>query len=196
MEMCCLELRMKHIKIYLLGFLLLSVQFAQAQSDKGFKRWNLDLPLAWTDFSGKPDSPDTDFAAATYAGLELDVVEVSYLGYVTFKVRAVFDSHRSWAHPDRQDEHVLAHEQLHFDITEIFARRLERKLNAMKLKVKDKDVAKKLALQYNEAQMKEQERFDKDCVHGLDRNNQKSWRNNVDRELKIKRVAPRLVAKE
>ncbi|AHM61489.1 hypothetical protein D770_16175 [Flammeovirgaceae bacterium 311] len=187
---------MKHLKIYLLGVLLLSVHVAQAQSNKAFKRWDLRLPLQWGDFAGKPDSPDTDFAAATYAGLELDVVEVSYIGNVTFKVRAVFDSHRSWAHPDRKDEHVLAHEQLHFDITEVYARRLERKLNTMKLKVKDKEVAKKLALQYNEAQMKEQERFDKDCVHGLDRKNQESWRNNIDRELKIKRVAPRLVAKE
>lgn len=187
---------MKHLTIGLLGILIFTVQFAHAQSNKNFKRWNFDVPLQWSDFSGKPDSPDTEFAAATYAGLELDVAEVNLSGRVTFKVRAVFDSQRSWAHPDRKDDHVLAHEQLHFDITEIYARRLERKLNAMQLKVKDKDIAKKLAMQYNEAQMKEQERFDKECVHGLDRRNQEGWRSNVDRELKIKRVSTGLVAKE
>lgn len=187
---------MKNFRIYLLGILLVTVQLARAQSDNGIKRWDFARPLQWTDFSGKPDTPDTHFAAATYAGLELDVVEVSISGRVSFKVRAVFDCHRSWAHPDRKDNDVLAHEQLHFDIAEVYARRLERKLNALQLKVKDKEVAKKLALKYNEAQMKEQDRFDKDCVHGLDRRNQESWRNNVDRELKIKRAPKALVAKE
>ncbi|WP_225000011.1 hypothetical protein [Cesiribacter sp. SM1] len=188
---------MKNLKTCLFGILLLTVQFAQAQSsENGIKRWDLAIPLQWTDFSGKPDTPDTEFAAATYAGLELDVVEVSFSGLVTFKVRAVFDSHRSWAHPDRKDDYVLAHEQLHFDIAEVYARRLERKLNSMQIKVKDKEVAKRLALQYNEAQMKEQGRFDKDCVHGLDRKSQEGWRNKVDRELKIKRAPRGLVAKE
>lgn len=175
--------------------LLIAATAAQAQkSEPGIKSWSLEAPLQWADFSGKPDSPETIYAAATYAGLALDVRDVTISGRVTFKIRAVFDSRRSWAHPDRSDDYVLAHEQLHFDIAELYARRLERKLNALQLKVKDKEVAKRMLVQYNIAQMKEQERYDTECVHGLNQENQLSWRTKVDRELRIKRVPASLTA--
>jgi hypothetical protein len=168
---------------------VLGVHAQGQQPEPGIKRWSLNTPLQWIDFTGKPDSPESIYAAATYAGLALDVVDVNLSGRVTFKVNAVFDSKRSWAHPDRSDDYVLAHEQLHFDIAEMYARRLQRKLNALQLKVKDKEVAKRLLLQYNQAQMKEQERYDKECVHGLNQEQQLGWRTKVDRELRIKRPA-------
>lgn len=177
----------------LLALFLLTITGVQAQTN-GFKEWAEQHPLSWADFTGKPDAPESVYAAATYAGLALDVQDVNFAGRVTFKVRAVFDSHRSWAHPDRKDKDVLAHEQLHFDIAEVYARRLERKLNALQLKVKNKEVAKKLVLQYNIAQMKEQERYDKECVHGLNRENQQEWRTKINRELMLKRNNTKLAA--
>ena len=185
----------RNVQIALM-MLLLTIAGAQAQTNNGIKRWSVGYPLQWTDFNGKPDSPESIYAAATYAGLELDVAEISSSRRVKFRVRAVFDSRRSWAHPDRKDDHLLAHEQLHFDIAEVYARKLERKLNSMQLKVKDKEIAKKLVQKYNQVQMQEQERFDKECFHGLDREKQLGWRTNVDKELRIKRPKPVLVAKE
>ncbi len=177
---------MRQSKFYLLILFTLSVHFLQAQTT-GMLPWSEQRLLVWSDFKGKPDAPELAWAAATFAGLSLDIADIK-AGRVTFRVQAVFDSKRSWAHPERIDANVLAHEQLHFDIAEIYARRLERKLNALKLRVKDKKVAKKLAQQYNLAQMKEQERFDKECVHGLNYENQHNWRTKVDRELRLKRV--------
>lgn len=171
----------------LVVMLLVGIGVQAQKPEPGIKRWSQAAPLQWIDFTGKPDSPETIYAAATYAGLALDVVDVNISGRVTFKVNAVFDSKRSWAHPDRSDDYVLAHEQLHFDIAEMYARRLQRKLNALQLKVKDKEVAKRLLMQYNKAQMKEQERYDKECVHGLNQEQQLGWRTKVDRELRIKR---------
>lgn len=171
--------------LYLTIFFTLAAVAVQAQA---LLPWSAQRLLIWEDFKGKPDAPELVWAAATFAGLSLEIADVNMAGRVSFKVQAVFDRQRSWAHPDRRDAAVLAHEQLHFDIAEMYARRLERKLNAMKLKVKDKTVAKKLVAQYNQAQMKEQERFDKECVHGLNQEHEGSWRTKVDRELGLKRA--------
>lgn len=168
--------------------LMMLFQTGIAQAQEGILPWSYERLLVWSDFVGQPDEPESIYAAATYAGLSLDVTDVSFSGRVSFKVRAVFDSHRSWVNTARLDDALLAHEQLHFDIAEVYARRLERKLNAMQLKVRDKEVAKKLLAQYNTAQMQEQKRFDKECVHGLNREHEHKWRSKIDRELRIKRA--------
>jgi hypothetical protein len=170
--------------------LLLGTASLWAQSIVG---WSAAMPLQWSDFAGQPDSPDEIYAAATYAGLEMRVAEVTRSGQVVYRVRAIFDRQRSWVHPHRMDEYVLAHEQLHFDIAEAYARRLEKKLNAMNLKVKDKEVAKKLLQRYNEVQRQDQQRYDKECVHGLNTQKQAEWRQRFDRELRIQRPAMELV---
>lgn len=179
-------------KFLALAGLLCWAVAAQAQPD-GLKRWSEEAPLLWSDFKGLPDAADTPYAAITYAGLDLDVSEVSFSGLVTFKVRAVFDCRRSWAHPARKDAAVLAHEQLHFDIAEIFARRLERKLSYLQLRVRDKAKAKQLLAQYQRAQLKEQARFDRESMHGLNRAYEAAWRQKADIELRIRRDAPKLV---
>lgn len=171
----------------LLLVLLLAVT-AQAQT-RGMIFWAADQPLQWNYFRGKPDAPEKIYAAATYAGLELDVVDVSFSGRMTFKVRAVFDGNRSWAHPDRTDDAVLAHEQLHFDIAEAYARKLERKLNSLQLKTGNRDVAKKLLIKYNNAQLQEQKRYDQECMHGLQQEKQLEWQEKVEKELNIKRAS-------
>lgn len=180
---------MQQVKKGLMGLLVLLIVGTGSAWAQSIVGWSAELPLRWSDFTGQPDNPDDVYAAATYAGLEMRVAEVSRSGQVIYKVRAIFDSHRSWVHPHRMDDYVLAHEQLHFDIAEAYARRLERKLNALKLKVRDKEVAKRLLQRYNDAQHKDQQRYDKECVHGLNREKQVEWRQRMDRELQIRRSA-------
>ncbi|EMR00924.1 DUF922 domain-containing protein [Cesiribacter andamanensis] len=181
---------MQHLKtsiaVLLMLILMAGAGSAQAQ---GMLVWSAQLPLRWSDFTGAPQSGDEAYAAATYAGLEMSIADVAFSGHVTYRVKAVFDSKRSWAHPHRMDEYVLAHEQLHFDIAEAYARRLEHKLNSMRLKVKDKEVAKKLLYRYNQVQQEDQQRYDTECVHGLNREKQAEWRQRFDRELRITRPA-------
>lgn len=172
--------------IIFLALLLLLVPGVEAQVGD-YVWWSAEAPLQWRDFRGKPGLADAEFAAATYAGLELSVEDVAISGHVTYRVRAVFDCKRSWAHPHRTDDRVLAHEQLHFDIAAAYARRLERKLNALKLKVKDKEVAKRLLHQYNRVQQQDQERYDIECIHGLNQEKQQQWRQRFDKELRIRR---------
>ena len=79
---------------------------------------------------------------------------------------------------NREDEATLEHEQAHFDITEIYARRLRRDLS----KVRNEVAAKKLMQANFDALQQEQKRFDRshknECgVHPL-------WQEKIDQELK------------
>lgn len=47
---------------------------------------------------------------------------------VVVDVYAYFSPRQSWYHKDMADDHLLSHEQLHFDITELYARKLRKKI--------------------------------------------------------------------
>ena len=150
--------------------------------------WSHTRPLTWADFKGKPEAHDDLHAATTYAGIRLEVEEVAFpSGKITFKTEALFDPQRSWAHPERIDDHVLAHEQIHFDIAEMYARQLARKLNKLQLTSKNKHSAQKYFQQYSQLQLKAQQQYDRECAHGLDKEKQQVWRSKLDKELRIAR---------
>jgi len=92
--------------------------------------WKLNERLSWTDFKG--DIPSSSRAAATTAsGI---TYRYSTNGNpqnfeVEFKVDAYFYPHKSWYNPALCDTLILGHEQLHFDISEIYARKLKQRLN-------------------------------------------------------------------
>lgn len=79
--------------------------------------------LTWQDYQGKADYALEDIAAITSSGI------VSWKGCkngkIDFEVRAYFDKTQSWVKPEAYTTYHLAHEQGHFDITEIYARRLD-----------------------------------------------------------------------
>ena len=79
--------------------------------------------LNWLDYQGKADYALEDIAALTSSGI------VSWKGCkngkIDFEIRAYFDKTQSWVKPEAYTSYHLAHEQGHFDITEIYARRLD-----------------------------------------------------------------------
>jgi hypothetical protein len=88
--------------------------------------WNSNRKLAIDDFKG----PITNrpFQAATFSGIEYYIKPKSSKGGFDIVVRTQFDCFRSYFKPSDSDSSVLAHEQLHFDIAEIYARRFFQEL--------------------------------------------------------------------
>lgn len=155
--------------------------FAQQQDD--YVVWEEGNGLRWQHFKGAPDAGDQVHAAVTFAGIELKVEKVNLLGEITFKAQAVFDQQQSWSYPNRQTATILQHEQLHFDIAEVYARKLERKLNALRIRQGQKAAAKKLLDRYTRAQLACQARYDRETVHGLHPQQQQAWRELIRQEL-------------
>lgn len=91
--------------------------------------WTPDFRFTWTDFKGSV--PENSSAAATTASgisydfstyYENDELKIDY------KVYTYFYPSRSWYKPQICDDVTLLHEQLHFDITELYARKLRTQL--------------------------------------------------------------------
>ena len=91
--------------------------------------WEGSRKLTWEDFKG-PVPPDAVPAATTASGISYKYSAnlIHHEVELDFEVTAFFYPNESWYRPDVCDKDVLQHEQLHFDISEVFARRMRIKL--------------------------------------------------------------------
>jgi len=88
--------------------------------------WTANEKLDLEDFKGQPDFTDPYIIAMTYSGVmfytECDGYELKY------DIVSYFDKDESWVKLEARTPHHLQHEQLHFDITELYARKLKARL--------------------------------------------------------------------
>lgn len=83
--------------------------------------WRPGYTLKWEDFQGTADTA-SDYKALSNLDLGFNL---SYCeSFFSYRVVCSFDKKRSWFHV--KDSTLLMHEQGHFDIAEIFARKLRR----------------------------------------------------------------------
>ena len=80
--------------------------------------WRANRPLKWNDFKAKPES-NVVRAANTHSGFVRSWVVKDYL--LKTVMVANFNPCLSWS-KNKGSDRLLRHEQLHFDITEIFKR--------------------------------------------------------------------------
>jgi hypothetical protein len=139
-------------------------------------RWSQKSELDYSDFKGAVPG-NTPWAALTTSYIYF-TYSTSNGKISTFKVYASFKKNESWMKTARAD--VLAHEQLHFAITEYFARKLYS--DAQQLKSQSGNVAASANALFN-AVNKEcdqmQETYDDETEHGVDIAKQEKWRMRV-----------------
>ncbi|TMI74016.1 MAG: DUF922 domain-containing protein [Bacteroidetes bacterium] len=108
---------------YTLAILLMpSMAFAQAKDEETID-WHSSRQLSWNDYKGRPD-PNSDAAASTttYLGIEYKMDDKSF----NWKIQCRFSLTKSWGRT--KTDIILRHEQGHFDIAEIFARKLHKRM--------------------------------------------------------------------
>lgn len=138
--------------------------------------WSATRPLTPADFQGRP-GPSDRLAALTSADLKADAACRDFVFSGT--VRATFDPATSWfRQPKTASAALLRHEQLHFDLTELYARRLRQKLvafqgraNCAKLQPAFDNLTKPVYQEWD----REQNRYDQDTNHGLNAERQAFW---------------------
>ncbi|MBL7741946.1 MAG: DUF922 domain-containing protein [Chitinophagaceae bacterium] len=162
---------MKKIRRYFLTALILtSLSFSQSDKEELID-WKAGQKLSWSDYKGNPD-PDSDAAAltATYLGIEYDISEKG----LSWKIQCRFSKTRSWGRS--RTDHILQHEQGHFDIAEIFARKLNKKMSEYKF---DKNSYQKDLRKIYESITTEKEKFqdqyDKESDHSRNKEKQAEW---------------------
>jgi Bacterial protein of unknown function (DUF922) len=142
--------------------------------------WNEYRPLTWEDFLGKRAED-----AAGDAGTFVQIKAKPYLvkDQVRYDVSAIFVKNKSWS--DAQTKELLAHEQLHFDIAELYARKIRQVVaelsEAGEDDVKDYNRAiQKLLHESNEVDIQ----YDMETLHGAMQNKQAEWSKDVKEQLK------------
>lgn len=140
--------------------------------------WQRDSLLSFSDFKKKPSG---SFQGLTYSGLYLDMKQEDHLVkvycYVLFICKESFLKDSS--------ESLLKHEQLHFDITELYARKMRQQLS-QKNPDKEKSISAAIQKTYNSIVIdlnNEQNRYDKETIHGTNEINQLQWMDSIHKQL-------------
>jgi len=174
------------MKFYFLIFFVALSFSASSQNDPEKVLWAQD-GLSWNDFKAAPDK-NSRFDANTNAGLSFTWGVKNDNGVIelTYTVISYFNPHLSWVKMDPGNGSLLKHEQLHFDITELHARKLRKKLaevNPASLTKDPKGVLNRVYLEVEKERKNMQLQFDKDSKHSLDKEGEARWQNFVKAEM-------------
>lgn len=170
------------VKAIFSTILILGCYYAQAQphienhdAQLDYIEWTAHYNLGWNDFQGKPG-----LEAIGDAGTAVAIKAKPYMvkNKISYHVRALFIKTKSWYR--EQSPALLAHEQLHFDIAELYARKARKKIRELSLagvkdiKVYNQEIQKIL----NESNAVDQ-RYDTETLHGAMVKKQKEWADRV-----------------
>jgi Bacterial protein of unknown function (DUF922) len=144
--------------------------------------WSAKHLPGWPDFRGRPRT-GTTIAAQTSSS-------VTYLlqcrgDRLSFAVLAVFSPSESWVRPDiptspNGSVATLRHERTHFNITELFARRLRQAfVQARSICPAGRKEARRAFDRLSQASNAAQDRYDRETAHGMAPDAQARW----DREV-------------
>jgi hypothetical protein len=161
---------------------LLSVFFAQEERSV---TWNDDLQLTWADFNGKP-THGTTVAAVTASGISFGfstkMTETRLVDY-TYDVSAQFYPDKSWYIKERANAIILDHERLHFDITELYARKFRQRIAQTKFDLSIKDQMELIHTNINEELAQMQKKYDQETDNSQHIERQKAWQRYIKLEL-------------
>lgn len=141
--------------------------------------WKPDQKLTWADYKGsvKPDS-DAAASTATYLGIEYNFNSKGF-GY---KITCSFSKTKSWGL--HKTDYILAHEQGHFDIAEIFARKLNMKMGEYKFNKNNfKNDLRKIYESITSEKEEMQNNYDLETNHSINKNKQREWLKKIDQLL-------------
>lgn len=156
-----------------------------AANGKAVIEWNASRKLTWEDFSGTPSGDLMHHAAVTNCGFGYSSNKVTAFKKPVLTVTNVFNPNLSWVQPSQINRRqLLEHEQLHFDIAELYARRLRKEFSTSRitytnLKRKTESIFDKVYQDY----LKRQEAYEKETDYSLNTQNQLEWRRTIDAEL-------------
>lgn len=104
--------------------------------------WSSKYRLVWDDFKGLPDNPKAYVKALTMSGIYVRGIRA--VGKIPkYNISSYFIKSASWT--KAIDENNLKHEQLHFDISELYARKLRKSYDSLNsLRVIDRNPYRKV----------------------------------------------------
>ena len=171
-------------KVFVIAALAVCFSFAtNAQDTDPVILWKNNLALRWDDFEGKPTGEHQQNAAMTFSNINIDLSKEGEK--IVCEVECTFSKNKSWVKPGKESPHLLAHEQRHFDLGEVYARKIREAISKLKftdVKEFQQDVAETYNSLLNEYRM-QQELYDSETNHGLQKEQQEKWNKKIKAQL-------------
>ena len=153
--------------------------FAQSKYDasKDYLVWKEGYLLHWDCYKGEVEEKLlSEFEAITYVSF-LPIGKPS-----DAKVVCVFDAKKSWTNSDSQS--LLNHQQVHFDLGELYARRIRRDLKSLLAKGELNEQTQLMTIERNYQSYSEDfMNYDLETAHGVDEMQQQFWARKIFNEL-------------
>ncbi len=137
--------------------------------------WNAERKLQWSDFQARPQGKGHLDAYSTlgmsYAVIHNTetVLEMAVYGY--------FEKDKSWVKANEKTDHLLNHEQSHFDLSELYRRILKKRFAAFKgftyanVNTEMKRIFDEVFEEYDQVQ----QRYDRETNHSIVKLKQTQW---------------------
>mgnify|MGYP001592442583 CR=1 FL=1 len=162
-------------------FILLSIFFLSFLPKQEAINWQNGSELNWKSFKAKAPR-SSSYRALSAVGISAGMSLENNILELT--VQSFFEPKESWT-KEKESEYLLNHEQMHFNISEIHARRLRKEyLNAdWTLKNFNSNFSKMLKKQLAE-ENKMQKAYDSETNHSIVKEEQTRWDRFIKKELK------------
>jgi hypothetical protein len=152
--------------------------FSFSQSNH-FIDWRADQKLTWDDFKEKPD------AASPNAALTSSMIKYDF-GYnnadgLKFHIYCQFDMEKSWGRA--KTDYILSHEQGHFDIAEIFARKLNKAFKNYSPTTTMKKDINRIYTDLMQQLQDMQAQYDRETNFSINKPQQEEWLKKIKDEL-------------
>lgn len=179
---------------FFVGFItLLSFSFVKDE----FILWQENKKLKIQDF--RADNKDTVKVNRQQFLGAISAIRIEYSSFQRnknsvpdFSIKTYFDPNESWML--LKNDYVLQHEQIHFDLTELYARKMRKSVESLQQKkVSNLEIYKKKLNYWNQMSQQTNNAFDKENNDSYTLKNgtfflnknpkQKEWKNKIENEL-------------
>lgn len=172
------------MKVFLVFLFVTGQFFAQTENLETFS-WKEDKKLQWSDFRAQPKL-GTRAAALSATGIGFGFSMQKTGNKVTSfeaQVDCLFYPTESWYKPKIATTRVLIHEQFHFNITELFARKFRYSISKIKPSSDLRKVLSALYKDISKASLEMQKQYDEETNHSVNKEKQIEWENYITSEL-------------
>ncbi|MBK7669141.1 MAG: DUF922 domain-containing protein [Sphingobacteriaceae bacterium] len=180
MRLTSIDILFKKTKILSLSlFLLLLFSSFLTKDEDDILVWEESRILTWDDFRGKPAKRMS--AASTHYDIFKTITE---RGKIT--IEAVFFCNKSWKKVSWINQQVLEHEQKHFDIVELYARKLRKLISETKYSsyANLKTVSDSLYAVIDKEMDVYQDKYDDETDASMNGDKQREWNKKIPIEIK------------
>lgn len=161
-------------------FITILFSFGDAYSQEFYDIiWDDKRPLAWDDFKQRTPRNTRGMVAETQWTWDWEYFTVD--GEQISLPCCYFNPRESWN--SIEDGKVLKHEQLHFDIGELFVRKLRKEILDGKKSSLNNSYLNDLFREFFNNCVKEQRKYDKETNHSIREKPQKEWELFVQEQL-------------